>query len=108
MSAVTPESDSVASSAAVENGESVCGFEPKAITAIWSEPFFLRTNERAAAIASASGLPRIDCERSISVEIALVRPRFCSCSPATGRPFSVIAGLTDAPAGETIEARMVG
>ena len=103
-----PDSDSVASSAAVENGDSVRGFEPNAITDSWSAPFFRPTNERAAAIASVSGLPCIDCERSISVVIALIWPRFCSCSAATAWPFSVIAGATLAPAGETTVTRMVG
>ncbi len=77
----------------VENGESVATFEPKAITESSSAGCFAATNACAPAAASASGVPRIDCERSISVAIALTLPRFFAWYPATGVPFSQSAGL---------------
>ena len=96
------------SCAAVENGESATAREPNATTETSSAPCFAATNERAASPALASGAPRIDCDRSTASTIAFARPRFCSCSPATGEPFSETAGTTFAPAAETTVAWIVG
>ena len=82
-----------ASRLTVENGDSVDTFDPKAMTESSSGARFTATNARAPAEASASGLPRMDCERSISVAIALTLPRFCAWKPTTGVPFSHSAGL---------------
>ena len=88
-----------ASSRTVEKGDSVTGREPKAITDNSSFGCFAAMNARAPFAASASGLPRIDWERSMSSAIALMRPRFCASKPATGEPFSQRAGLP-LPVGE--------
>ena len=67
---------------------------PNETTATSSAACFAPTKERAARDASASGLPRMDCERSIARTIAFARPRFCNCRPATAEPFSEMTGAT--------------
>ena len=61
-------------------------------TAIRSAAGFAATNARAAATASSSGCPSIDCERSTARTTLFARPRFVASRPATGSPFSVSVG----------------
>ena len=72
------------SSAAVERLLSWIGWRPNSTTAIASASLFAATKVRAAAAASVSGLPAIDCESSTASTTAFAWPRFCASSPTTG------------------------
>ena len=58
-----------------EKPVSATALEPNTTTAIRSEGVFAATNLRAAATASWSRLPLIDCERSIATTTLLAAAR---------------------------------
>ena len=76
----------------MEKGASAVAVEPNEITESSSAGCLAAMKPRAPAMASASGFPRIDCELSMTIVIALARPRFWASKPATGVPFSQTAG----------------
>ena len=91
-----------------ENPVSATALEPKTTTATRSDGALLATNLRAAATASWSRLPFIDCERSIATTTLLAALRLYAFRSTTGRPFSVNVGALREATGATTVARMVG
>jgi hypothetical protein len=77
-----------ASIVAVENPVTIWGVVAKVAMAIRSPGGLARMNERAAAAASASGLPFIDWDRSTASTTLFARPRFCAELKVTRLPFS--------------------
>ena len=61
-------------------------------TATRSSDGLAATKARAAATASASGLPFIERERSTARTMLFALPRFVATRPVTGWPFSVTVG----------------
>ena len=70
----------------------ISGVVAKVAMAIRSPGGLARTKERAAAAASASGLPFIDWERSTASTTLFARPRFCAELKVTRLPFSSSSG----------------
>src|SRR5204863_1144874 len=89
------ESERNAESASIVEAEKLVSWmawRPKVTIATRSELGFASTNARAAAAASASGLPTIDRETSTAVTKLLPRPRLSVWRPTTGWPFSRTTG----------------
>ena len=73
----------------------IWGVVAKVAIAIRSPGGLARMKERAAAAASASGLPFIDWERSTASTTLFARPRFCAELNVTRLPFSSSSGAVD-------------
>jgi len=106
-SGVTPVRAALASVVPLENRVNATGWRPNAITSIRSEAAFVATKVRAAAVASASFAPAIDCDRSTASTTLFARPRLVAWKPATGIPFSCSRGFA-APSGATTVTRTSG
>ena len=76
----------------VENPVTIWGEVAKVAMAIRSPGGLARMKERAAAAASASGLPFIDWDRSTASTTLFARPRFCAELSVTRMPFSSSSG----------------
>ena len=77
-------------------------------TATRSSAGFEATKLRAAAIACASGAPRIDCERSIARTTDFSAPRFSVRSIRTASPFSRSFGACELGSDVRTVTRMTG
>ena len=84
------------------------GSVAKVATAIRSSGGLAATNARAAATASSSGCPSIDCELSTARTMLLPRPRFVATRPVTSSPFSVRVGAVTEGSSVTKIARTTG
>ena len=80
----------------------------KLATATRSSAGFEATKLRAAAIACASGAPRIDCERSIARTTDFSAPRFSVRSIRTASPFSRSFGACELGSDVRTVTRMTG
>ena len=78
------------------------------VIAIRSAAGFASMNARAAAVASASGWPAIDRERSMTSMTLFARPRFSAESPAGVCPSSVSFGERTVGASVTTLTLTVG
>src|ERR1051325_4493335 len=85
---------SASSESIVEDEKLVSGtaLEPKTTTATRRAGPSAATNLRAAATASSSRFPFIDCERSIATTRLLADERLYALRSTTRRPFSVSVG----------------
>jgi hypothetical protein len=107
LSGLRARSAASASAVEFEKRVSASAWWPNAITSIRSAAPFAAMNVRAAATASASGLPLIDCELSISRTTLFARPRLWASRPVTGTPSSRSAGWA-LPGGATTVTRSSG
>src|SRR5690242_10206511 len=97
--------------ASEESGEKLvrsCADVANEVTAMRSPAGRAWTNARAAATACASGLPFIDCDRSIARTVDVPSARVAAVTPTTACPFSVTTGGVLDTFDITIVARTVG
>ena len=92
----------------VEKSVRSWGFVANVATATRSSAGFEATKLRAAAIACASGAPRIDCERSIARTTDFSAPRFSVRSIRTASPFSRSFGACELGSDVRTVTRMTG
>ena len=93
---------------AEEKPVSATAVDPKPTTSMRSSGFLVAMKARAAAMASASGCPAMDCDRSMARTTLRFLPRFSACSPETSLPFSRTTGAFAAGVAVTTTARTVG